>query len=282
MHLTNPICRFDPASLAILQRLDTLEKLLLTKHTNLLETTENVMCPSQSSDPKDLASPSLERTSDSLPCYINIEAVLSWPVFEDHNLGQRLDLKSLLQAEHHGVEASPMSNGPEFESRETGQLLQRFLDNVHIFNPILEENKVREYMRNASFNGLAWDAQSCLLLLIYAIGSIAAPYEKSSLATASNFRQSAEFRQADSFFFAAQKRMGMLLCRSGVIEAQCFFLAGVYLMGILRPIEAWKMFVQALACCQGFHNHRRAVDPQYEEEQQLEQSIYWTCFKSEL
>ena len=77
--------------------------------------------------------------------------------------------------------------------------------------------------------------------------------------------------------------MGMLLCRSGVIDAQCFFLAGVYLMTTLRPVEAWKMFVQALACCQTF-----AVDQQHadggnpENGSDPKRRIYWTCFKSEL
>jgi hypothetical protein len=42
------------------------------------------------------------------------------------------------------------------------------------------------------------------------------------------------------------------------------------------------MFVQALACCQGFHNYQPALDMQYDGVHQLEQSIYWTCFKSEL
>lgn len=96
------------------------------------------------------------------------------------------------------------------------------------------------------------------------------------------FRQSAKFRQAESFFFAAQKRLGLLLCGSGVIEAQCFFLAGVYLMSTLRPIEAWKMFVQALACCQGFYTHHSTHDLRSEDDCRLQQSIYWTCFKSEL
>lgn len=76
--------------------------------------------------------------------------------------------------------------------------------------------------------------------------------------------------------------MGLLLCGSGVIEAQCFFLAGVYLMATLRPIEAWKMFVQALACCQGFSPQPSIPDGRTEEESRMEQSIYWTCFKSEL
>ena len=33
------------------------------------------------------------------------------------------------------------------------------------------------------------------------------------------FRQSAGFHEAEAYFLAAQKRMGMLLCRSGVIDA---------------------------------------------------------------
>ena len=215
--------RFDPASLAILQRLDTLEKLFLAK-SNAPEATECLT--DVASGLKDLGSPSLERTADSQPDYINIEAVLSWPVFEDQHLDQRQDLKNLLQTQNEYSEPHSMSVGADFEARESSRLLQRFLDNIHIFNPVLEETKVREYMRDSIFNGLGWDAQSCLLLLIYAIGSISLPYEV-SVSSTWNSRQSPEFRQADSFFWAAQKRMGMLLCRSGTIEAQCFFLAGV-------------------------------------------------------
>lgn len=95
------------------------------------------------------------------------------------------------------------------------------------------------------------------------------------------FHQSKSFLQAEAYFCAAQKRMGPLLGSSGVIEAQCFFLAGVYLMTTLRPIAAWRMFVQALACCQGFSILRRN-DPSYEDEGNTKQTIYWTCFKSEL
>jgi hypothetical protein len=53
-------------------------------------------------------------------------------------------------------------------------------------------------------------------------------------------------------------------------------------MTTLRPIEAWKMFVQALACCQGIPISNNTNDLRSQEELQLQQSIYWTCFKSEL
>lgn len=96
------------------------------------------------------------------------------------------------------------------------------------------------------------------------------------------FRQGSQFRRAESFFSAAQRRMGLLLGGSTLLEAQCFFLAGVYLMATLRPLEAWKMFVQALTCCQTFSTDFGGSHDSQERTQRLQQSIYWTCFKSEL
>lgn len=100
-----------------------------------------------------------------MPCYINIETVLSWPAFEDQKFDQQLDLKSFLQADNNECRDPPaMALGEDFEGLVADQLLRQFLDNVHIFNPVLEVSKVNEYMRNARFNGLGWDAPSCLLV----------------------------------------------------------------------------------------------------------------------
>lgn len=97
--------------------------------------------------------------------------------------------------------------------------------------------------------------------------------------TSADFRQTAHFQRAEAFFLAAQKRMGPLLFGRGITEAQVFFLAGVYLMTTMRPVEAWKTFVQALTCCQTFQSSATDALP---EEAQLQHGIYWTCFKSEL
>ncbi|KFY78020.1 hypothetical protein V499_02732 [Pseudogymnoascus sp. VKM F-103] len=225
---------------------------------------------------------SLERPADWRPSYIHIETVLSWSVFVDLDFTERPNLRSLLRSDKSHATVPILPIPADFGLHTARQLLQKFLDNVHIFNPILEETIVREYMLATSLNGLRRDAQSCLMLLIYALGSIANPYEKSPRMMSYGFRQSTEFRQAESFFVAAQNRMGLLLCGSGVIEAQCFFLAGVYLMATLRPIEAWKIFVQALACCQTFSSNLAIPNARTDDNSRLEQTIYWTCFKSEL
>jgi hypothetical protein len=157
--------------LAILARLDGLEDHLRTI-TTLVEVRPTHHSPGSNDAPqssssvlKELQSPALERTAESVRHYINIEAVLSWPIFEDQGLDESLDLRALLQANAKNRTETPViSVSSDFELYAGNELFRQFLDHVHIFNPVLEEAKVNEYMRHARFNGLGWDAQSCLLV----------------------------------------------------------------------------------------------------------------------
>lgn len=93
---------------------------------------------------------------------MNIEGVLSWHVFDD--LHPDLDLKGLLNATDHGVPPS-VSMVTEFDEHFAEEdLVESFMNNVFIYNPVLEEAKIQRYMRDARFNGIGWDAQSCLLV----------------------------------------------------------------------------------------------------------------------
>lgn len=114
---------------------------------------------------KELQSPALERATESVRRYINIEAVLSWPIFDDQGFDGSLNLRTLLLANSkNGSDSSAVSVSPDFELCAGNELFRQFLEHVHIFNPVLEEVKVNEYIRHARFNGLGWDAQSCLLV----------------------------------------------------------------------------------------------------------------------
>lgn len=280
---------FDPASLAILKRIDELEVLINAKNTDsgraptTTTTIKSLDCSSPSVPRLNIEPRLLERGTEWKPLFINVESVLSWPVFDGLVSSPRLNPISPLEDDKPSPDTAAIPVSVDFELRAGDGLLRRFLDHVHIFNPILEEEEVKEYMRMVRFNGIGWDARSCLLLLICAHGSIATPYVKNTAGvTPSSFHLSEEFLRAESYFLAAQRRMGMLLCGSGVIEAQCFFLAGVYLMATIRPVQAWKMFVQALACCQSFSRDQRANRAGSEDVCSPQQRTYWTCFKSEL
>ncbi|KAJ6104334.1 hypothetical protein N7523_010654 [Penicillium sp. IBT 18751x] len=270
-----------PRGIAILQRLETLEDLIRTKNPVLSETRSTISEGTSSVTPRNtelLGSPALERTEASIPYQINVDTILTWPVFRDQISGNIRHVESTPWPEPQSLSISP-----DFETKDARELVQRFFSHVHIYNPILEVEKVQEYVRDCAFNGLGWDAKSCLLLLIYALASISGPYQKVRLASSSSeSRRSAAFIRAEGYFFAAQKRMGLLLCSSGVVEAQCLFFAGVYLMMTLRPFEAWRMFVQALACSEVFCGSLGTHSAQTGEKRRLQETIYWTCFKSEL
>ncbi|CAI7633554.1 unnamed protein product [Penicillium manginii] len=271
---------FDPASLAILKRIDDLETLI---HTKVNDPTSvvlpNALCStSASSSPHGVWASGLEQQTQWEPSFINIEEVLKWPVFEDHNFDPRL--YQLSPSDEKTIQPD-LKIAVDLDLRVADHLVRSFFDNVHIFNPTLKEEDINEYVRSVQLNGIGWDAMSCLLLLIYANGSIATSFVKNGQGVDSNlFRQSKEFLQGEAYFLAAQKRMGILLCSGGVIEVQCFFLAGVYLMTTLRSVEAWRMFVQALACCEGFSILR--TNDCHEDAWETKQRIYWTCLKSEL
>jgi hypothetical protein len=263
---------FDPASLKILERLDELEDILLSRQSPQSPTIP-IQTFSNDTDPK------FHRLS------ISIVDVLSWPVFGGQ-FNAYLDVKSLLrmiplERTIHSP-ASDYVSINELDSNAGLNLLEGFLQHVHVKNPILDETRIRQIVHRVSLEGFGWDAESCLVLLIYALGSIASPFNSSWSPDLTSLGR------ANSYFNASQKRIGTLLGRGGVLEAQCFFFSGVYLMSALQPIHAWRHFVQALACCQEFdfasqslavHSNTISDAPKGPP---AEESVYWTCWKSEL
>lgn len=266
---------FDPASLKILERLDQLEDKLLSQQSQQ---------PRQASTLTDDPFPSQSGPQFHI-LSTNVVDVLSWPIFHGR-FNAHLDVKSLLRrtplnAAVHSPASDLHTTVNDSDSSTGLKLLDAFLQHVHVKNPILDEVKVRQMVHRINLEGFGWDAESCLVLIIYALGTIASSFGNSSSAPTNLGR-------ATSYFNASQKRIGTLLGSGGTVEAQCFFFSGVYLMSALQPIHAWRNFIQALACCQEFEFAKQSLLP--ESNSMLgssggptaEECVYWTCWKSEL
>lgn len=130
-------------------------------------------------------------------------------------------------------------------------------------------------------------------LLVCALGSISDEFpSKDPNQTPQSCKDSGDYQLAEAWFATSQKRIGILLSHGGgILEAQCFFFSAVYLMHTFRPFSAWPLFLQALACCQTFQRFSKSsaellfLAPEILEDGhgwRSEESIYWTCFKSEL
>lgn len=241
------------------------------------------------------------------------DEVLIWPIFEDvfpknylidPQLGHRLCPEALQFGDDITDDCIlPISNNiAPLDEQRIPSLIDRFLENVHTKNPILDVESLVRKGRSYATKGLGWDGHSCLLLMACALGLVAKPFgserEALDIHIPIDFARelaapSRDRDQADHCFVQASRRLGGL--RPSVLSAQCQFFAGVYLMYTLRPMLSWQYFYQASVTYQLYLkmsgritddntvimdeiSHRRRGDS---KTRRLEQRIYWSCFKSE-
>lgn len=282
---------FDPASLEIIDRLDRLEGLLAAQpgqtHQCSAAGVTKPLTEQTGAEKQPMAQTQCSRRCH--PLRIISSDVLSWPVF-----GGRWEREAdaLTRLRSTPPEASPSSvpyaSSPSVEGfldnpGASEALLERFFQHVHIKNPILEMVELRRMVRHVCLEGLGWNAESCLVLLIWTLGAISTPFDDPDPCTKD------DLDLASSLFGAAAKRLGTLYATSGVLPAQCFFYAGVYLMSVFQPKPAWRHFIQALACCQNFEfsmqafrDGRLSLEGGAEQAPAMEQRLYWSCWKSEV
>jgi len=79
-------------------------------------------------------------------------------------------------------------------------------------------------------------------------------------------------------------RLGVVLRTHGVLETQCFFYSGVYLMAIFQPIRAWRCFVQTAAMAETMVFSTKVPDNDASLQSDLRclTTTHWACLKSEL
>ena len=161
---------FDPASLAILERIDQLEgKLQAHIQSGGIDRRDDARSSTQSTPSRRDLTFAATPASRGNVAIINVEKILSWPIFH-HRFDAHLKLKPLLEGslsapDHLSLRSTDraMALG-ELEIESCTKLLDVFFKHVHIKNPVLDEKLTRQWVRDVCFNGIAWDARSCLVV----------------------------------------------------------------------------------------------------------------------
>ena len=117
----------------------------------------------------------------------------------------------------------------------------------------------------------------------------ASPSSVTNPKTPTSLEVSAHELDLSAYYYSiARKRIGLL--GSSIIRSQCYLLSGIYLMYTLRPMEAWQNFLQASTTYYIYLQGRMrggnddgdgAEGRRASRTRRLEQSLYWSCFKSE-
>jgi hypothetical protein len=265
---------FDPASIAIIERLDGLQrKLDSISHVSLLDSAVHL---NQGNDREKYAHRNHRSLGNFLP--ENLDAILKWPVFQHLSLPVVPTPSPCSVASLCSPKEAPCISD-ELHPEACNRWLDAFFCHDHCKNPVLNEQSTRRLVRKVCLEGVGWNAESCLVLLVCANGALSCPLSSPSFPT-----DDATSSLSNSLFMASLKRLGPTVGSTGVVQAQCLFLAGVFLMSTLRPFDAWRMFLQSLAICQSF-TYCNQPDPLGDggsrSTVEAEESIYWSSWKSE-
>jgi len=255
------------------------------------------------------------------------EAVLQWPILVSgvSDFPSSYIIDAVFEAEMIETDSdeedsafSSRSSAAVFNEDEVLELVQRFLDLVHTKNPILEPETIWSYARRVAEEGLKWDAPSCLVvsafiprrgtwsymvalgtahtdcvtqLLACALGSVAQEFPGAAGAElrsdTSLQAHKTDLQRGEGYYNLARRRLGLV--QRGLLAPQCHFLAGVYLMYTMRPLQAWGNFHSA---SRSYHIYLQCqarrlsaasslVGAESSRRRRLEQRLYWSCYKSE-
>jgi hypothetical protein len=115
----------------------------------------------------------------------------------------------------------------------------------------------------ATENEFGYDVESCLVLMVLALGCLAVKaHEEGNFALPSRLPSSdVGFIRPDwyelvtddtpglKFFNEARKRFGFLMCQNDLQAGQFYMLSTLYYAQILRPLDSWTTVNRAALCC---------------------------------
>ncbi|KAK6210047.1 vegetative cell wall protein gp1 [Colletotrichum tabaci] len=297
---SNDFSTFDPASLAILDRINHVVSLLETGPQPPMDNVgsavplpQSTLSPTSISGPQTSTSVALEEDPthaldnlpeddamirfnipDSAAASANCEAVLKWPIFR----GLVPDVESfILEADDDDRESfdrprpvNGCSLGRGVQEDDFTVLSKKFLAYVHVKNPILDVADFKAQLIACALACLASPFQSELNLN----GT-----PESVRSSASN---STDPDTAQAYYLAAKKRMGLI--EPSLLQVQCLFFFAVFEMYTLHPLQAWFYFNQACVQFKSLlwrRSQRRNPHNISQKTRRLEQRLYWSCMKSE-
>ncbi|TDZ34854.1 hypothetical protein C8035_v010256 [Colletotrichum spinosum] len=183
---------------------------------------------------------------DHVAASSNCEAILRWPIFggmvpDVHSFILEIedddDPECLGQARPTGL--GNMGRGVQEDDFMV--LSKKFLAYVHVKNPVLDIPDFKAHVKNAIENGPRWDGPSCLVLIACALACLATPFQPESTLSGtpesmrSSASSSADPDTAQTYYFAAKKRLGLL--ESSLLQVQCLFFCGVFEMCLHIPSQ---------------------------------------------
>jgi hypothetical protein len=160
--------------------------------------------------------------------------LLHWPKIRDL-VSRRWDPQVLVQLE---MQRDPLSfsSSLALDFSNAQVYIQAFFEGVNVWYACVSPYKWNSHYRIAHARNFREGPESCLVLLVLALGCASLGGSISRVSPAADF-------PGQPFFAAAWALLPALTIRTDVLAAQCQILASAYLFYMVRPLEAWNLLV---------------------------------------
>ncbi|KDN70587.1 hypothetical protein CSUB01_02028 [Colletotrichum sublineola] len=199
--------------------------------------------------------------------------LLQWPLIRDL-VSRPYDPQVLLQLEMAREPLHSLTKTPCVDLSNTTAYIEAYFERVNVWYACVNPYTWRSHYRTALSNGFREGAESCIVLLVLALG-------QASLRGSISRIVPGEDAPGLQYFTAAWALLPGMMTSNNVLAAQCHLLASAYLFYLVRPLEAWNLLCTTSTKLQLLLMSPNRVPPNQRE---LTERIYWNSllFESDL
>ncbi|KAL2208787.1 hypothetical protein CC79DRAFT_1341339 [Sarocladium strictum] len=198
--------------------------------------------------------------------------LLQWPLIRDL-VSRPYDPQILLQLEMAREPLHSLTKTPCVDLSNTQAYIEAYFERVNVWYACVNPYAWRSQYRTALSNGFREGPESCIVLLVLALG------QASLRGSISRIVQ--EDPPGLQYFTAAWSLLPGMMTTNSVLAAQCHLLAAAYLFYLVRPMEAWNLLCSTSTKLQLLLMTPNRIPTQQRE---LVERIYWNAllFESDL
>ncbi|KAK4548872.1 hypothetical protein LTR36_008645 [Oleoguttula mirabilis] len=196
--------------------------------------------------------------------------LLQWPVVKDL-ISRPCDPQVLMQLEM-AREPLTITKHYSLDFTNIGSYTQAFFERANVWYAVVNPYTWRQYYRQAAQQDFRSGAESCAVLLVFALGEAA----HSGMSISQLAR--GQTPPGMDFFAAAWDILPSQMIKNDVTSTQCHILAAAYLLYLVRPLEAWNLLCNASMKQQLMLSSPHCIPPQLKE---LSERIYWNTLMIE-
>ncbi|KFA55606.1 hypothetical protein S40293_10021 [Stachybotrys chartarum IBT 40293] len=199
--------------------------------------------------------------------------LLQWPLIRDL-VSRPYDPKVLLQLEMAREPLHCLTKTPFVDVANSQAYIEAYFERVNVWYACVNPYTWRSQYRTAILHGFREGPESCIVLLVLALG-------QASLCGSISRLASQEHPPGLQYFSAAWSLLPSMMTTTTVLAAQCHLLAAAYLFYLVRPMEAWSLLCSTSTKLQLLLISSSRVSLHQRE---LVERIYWNAvlFESDL